>query len=96
MIITVDDNHLQKFAAQVQTALSQYRDEVPNVASLAEAIEILISERVATLTTDPDTWVWEFRDRHDLEMCAWERQRLAEREARRQLEAQTGKLSSVA
>jgi hypothetical protein len=96
MIITIDDNHLHKFATQVQTELGKYRDKVPEALALAKAIEILISERVATLTTDPDTWVWEFRDRHDLEMCAWERQRLAEREARRQLEAQTGKLSSVA
>jgi hypothetical protein len=85
MIITIDSNHLQKFAAQVQTELSKYRDEVPDALALAKAIEILISERVATLTQDPQEWVNDFHTMHDLEIAAWEQQRFAEREARKQL-----------
>jgi hypothetical protein len=82
MIITIDDNHLHKFATQVQTELGKYRDKVPEALALAKAIEILITERVANLTQDPQEWVNDFHTMHDLEIAAWEQQRFAEREAR--------------
>jgi uncharacterized membrane protein len=94
MIITIDDAYLLKFAGQVQEELEKYRDHIPDTEALAKAMEILINEKIYSLTTDPEAWVYDLGPRQDLEIAAWEQQRLAEREARTQLQAEAVKLAA--
>jgi hypothetical protein len=79
MIIAIDDAYLLKFAGRVQEELEKYRDHVPGTEALAKAMETLINEKIHSLTTDPEAWVYDLAPRHDLEIAAWEQQRLAER-----------------